>query len=115
MTEKKENVVSFFKQRLLDRKKELEALIASSHEEDNPVEIDQDQVGLLSRMEAMEEHAVAEEVEHWREVELKRIELALERIEKGEYGYCTSCGEEIEHKRLELDPSVPLCYVCAST
>ena len=46
-------------------------------------------------------------------LELRRIEAALTRIEAGEYGYCTVCGEEIAARRLELDPSTPTCIGCA--
>lgn len=114
MQERQNIDLPVYKKRLIDRKHELENMIKESHEDTNPVDIDQAQVGLLSRMEAMEEHAVAEEVEHLREQELLKVDSALERMQKGEYGLCVSCGEEIEEKRLELDPAVPLCYVCAS-
>ena len=29
-------------------------------------------------------------------------------------GYCLNCEEDIDPKRLEFDPSVPLCIECAS-
>lgn len=40
---------------------------------------------------------------------LKRIEAALQRIERGEYGYCEDTGEEIGLQRLLADPLVTLC------
>ena len=43
----------------------------------------------------------------------KRIAAALARIDQGEFGYCTGCGEEIAIKRLELDPTMPTCITCA--
>jgi 2-oxoglutarate ferredoxin oxidoreductase subunit alpha len=36
----------------------------------------------------------------------------LEKIEKGEYGICMSCGEKIEKKRLEARPVTDLCIKC---
>ncbi|KYC29551.1 molecular chaperone DnaK [Sterolibacterium denitrificans] len=43
---------------------------------------------------------------------IKKIDEALERIEKGEYGYCDSCGVEISLKRLEARPTATLCIDC---
>ena len=45
--------------------------------------------------------------------ELRSIEVALRRIESGEYPYCSSCGKEIGEPRLNALPSVALCIGCA--
>jgi RNA polymerase-binding transcription factor DksA len=37
------------------------------------------------------------------------IRAALVRIEKGKFGTCEVCGEEIEEARLEADPSATTC------
>lgn len=34
---------------------------------------------------------------------------ALGRIEKQTYGFCSVCGEAIEHERLDADPSSTTC------
>lgn len=44
---------------------------------------------------------------------IQQVEAALKRIEDGEYGYCLSCGEEIEERRLATDPAAPLCIACS--
>lgn len=46
-------------------------------------------------------------------VKLRRIDLALERIDEGTYGHCEECEEEIGHKRLENQPWAELCIVHA--
>jgi len=46
--------------------------------------------------------------------ELRMIEAALERIEEGEYGYCTICGEQIAEERLDVVPATPFCRNHAS-
>ncbi len=102
------------KKRLLAQREELEAIGESSAESRKPVELDQSMVGRLSRMDALQVQAMANETERRRQTELKRIEAALERIEEGEYGWCITCGEEIAAKRLELDPAAALCIDCAS-
>ena len=40
---------------------------------------------------------------------LKKIDLALKRIEDGSYGYCEETGEEIGLRRLEARPIATLC------
>lgn len=43
---------------------------------------------------------------------LSRIDEALERLDQGNYGDCTSCGEEIGVKRLMAQPVARLCIEC---
>ncbi len=102
------------KERLLAQQDELEAIAESSAESRKPVELDQSTVGRLSRMDALQVQAMANETERRRQTELRRIEAALARIDEGEYGWCITCGEEIAAKRLELDPAAALCIDCAS-
>ncbi len=45
-------------------------------------------------------------------VRLGKIEEALEKIEKGAYGICEVCGEEIPDARLEAVPTAALCFRC---
>lgn len=45
---------------------------------------------------------------------LYHLDLALERIEKGEFGKCVNCGDEIDPNRLEAVPHVRLCINCKS-
>ena len=47
-------------------------------------------------------------------VEIARIRAALARMDAGEYGYCTRCGDEIEAARLDLLPATPFCASCAA-
>lgn len=43
---------------------------------------------------------------------IPKIEKALQKIEKGEYGVCEFCGEEIGVSRLEVRPFAVLCIKC---
>jgi DnaK suppressor protein len=45
---------------------------------------------------------------------IKKINKALERIEKGTYGICEDCGEEIGIKRLMARPVTTRCIKCKS-
>jgi DnaK suppressor protein len=40
------------------------------------------------------------------------VEEALNRIDRGEYGYCQQCGEDINVKRLEVQPWARHCLHC---
>jgi RNA polymerase-binding transcription factor len=44
--------------------------------------------------------------------EIRAIEHALRRIALGTYGICVSCGEPIEHERLEAYPIANRCAAC---
>jgi DnaK suppressor protein len=41
-----------------------------------------------------------------------KIEAALERLEKGTYGVCESCGKPIAPARLRARPVTTLCFDC---
>ena len=43
---------------------------------------------------------------------LYHLDMALEKIDKGTYGKCESCGKEIDKKRLEAVPHARFCYEC---
>ena len=43
---------------------------------------------------------------------LAAVDAALNRIDDGSYGTCTSCGKPIAQERLEARPSATLCIDC---
>jgi DnaK suppressor protein len=95
---------------------ELETLAADGDlgaEERATVVLDQQAVGRLSRMDAMQRQAMAEARARRIVARRARIEAALGRIRDGEFGWCAECGEEIAEARLNLDPAVPTCIRCA--
>ncbi len=97
----------------------LEELAGLATEDDGSAEdratvvLDQQSVGRLSRMDAMQRQAMAQATARRREGRATRIKVALDRIEEDEFGYCIDCGEEIGIKRLSLDPTLPTCVSCA--
>ena len=76
-------------------------------------EIQQTAVGRVSRMDALQQQAMAQAAQQRRHIQLQRIESALQRLENGKFGWCVRCGEEISRKRLDVDPTAPLCIACA--
>lgn len=43
---------------------------------------------------------------------IKKIEESLIDLDKGDYGFCESCGTEIGIRRLEARPTATLCIDC---
>ena len=43
---------------------------------------------------------------------LSEVEHALQKLEKGTYGLCDSCGQSVEMARLEVLPQANLCLSC---
>lgn len=99
--------------RLAAKQRELEDLSDLSADSRDPVELDQQSVGRLSRMDAMQQQAMNQATEAKRKHDLLRIEAAHRRLRDEEYGYCENCGEEIPDGRLEIDPMAELCVNCA--
>ena len=102
------------RERLLELRAELQSIAESGDESAAIVELDQAKVGRLSRMDAMQAQAMAKASAQRRAQMLRRIEAALRRIDNDEYGFCDECGEPINPKRLEFDPTVTLCIGCAT-
>ena len=101
------------KQLLLGLKAEIEDLSRLAEGGRATVELDQQSVGRLSRMDALQRQAMAEASERARALELQKIDAALRRIDEGEYGFFLECGEEIAAKRLEIDAAASHCIRCA--
>jgi DnaK suppressor protein len=99
--------------RLSARKAELEEQSEMTREARAPVELDQQAVGRLSRMDAIQQQKLAEAAERSRKRDLVRIEMAERRLASGDYGYCVECGEEIPDGRLAIDPMAEKCVNCA--
>jgi len=99
--------------RLEAKREELENLSEISREARDTVELDQQAVGRLSRMDAMQQQAMAEAQERTRRLDLQRIDMAYRRIKDGDYGYCIECDEEIPDPRLAIDPMAERCVKCA--
>ncbi len=75
--------------------------------------LDQQAIGRLSRMDALQNQAMALATGARRQTERQRLKAALQRIAEGEFGYCEDCGEEIATRRLDLDPAAIKCIDCA--
>ena len=78
-----------------------------------PVTLDQQSVGRLSRMDAMQQQSMELATEKRRQYGLAALDAALRRVKLGDYGYCLKCDDKIAAGRLAVDPAVTLCIDCA--
>lgn len=105
--------LDFFREKLVAQRAQLLEQDALSEADRAPVVLEQDSVGRLSRIDAMQLQAMAVAQQGRRQFERAAINAALERIDAGEFGYCVSCGDEIAEPRLRHNPASTTCIQCA--
>ena len=103
-----------FRNPLLQRLAELDEQDRISAKDRDPVTLDQESVGRLSRIDAMQVQAMALAQKRRRKAERAGIAAALQRIEEGEFVYCIECGDQIAEGRLRNNPTVIKCLECAA-
>ena len=91
----------------------LERSMASTDEAARPVELDQQAVGRLSRMDSLQNQAMSRNIKEREQVRYAAIRGALQRMEEGTYGLCAGCGEEMEEGRLRIFPEAQRCPACS--
>ncbi len=83
---------------------------------DNPA--DWEATEPLTDIDRADEDEVAEDISEYEnntailkqlETRLNEVSIALSQIEKGTYGTCKICGEEIEKERLNANPAAQTC------
>ncbi|MFH1643705.1 MAG: TraR/DksA family transcriptional regulator [bacterium] len=97
------------REKILARKDELQKQVSLQSKEkvtDGGVSDTADEALALT-MEKLQNSLQKSEID-----ELNLIDLALDRIKKGEYGICIDCGEPISVKRLEHYPYAARCIIC---
>jgi DnaK suppressor protein len=88
------------------------ALDETSRDARRTVELDQTSVGRLSRMDAMQQKAMADATAARRRAGVARLRAALNRIDTDDFGFCDECGDAIPLERLVIDPSLIRCAGC---
>lgn len=109
-----ENVFMAMREKLEAQRAALHVSLNDSSEACAPVELDQTRQGRLSRMDAMQQQAMAQANLSNSRLRLAAIEAALRRIDDGSYGECRECGEPISVARLDARPEARLCIGCES-
>jgi len=70
------------------------------------------ETSLEKAADEVEEYASRLSLEFNLEKRLKEINLALEKIKKGNFGICEKCKKEIEIERLKINPTERFCKNC---
>ncbi len=108
------NILQNIKDHLLKEKKRVDSTISSLKSQDPFSDPDRLIDNAASDTEANEEssHERMEALEKELKAHRKDIDEALERIKKGIYGKCVSCGNMIETERLKVKPTALYCVSC---
>lgn len=77
-------------------------------------EIDQSAVGRLSRIEALQNAGLTQNLHERERAQLEAVAEALERLDQGSYGRCVACQEPIQFERLLVFPETRTCAHCGS-
>jgi DnaK suppressor protein len=118
----KEELIKKFKEKLEKEKEEIEksleefakkGKIPDDWETKFPHYDGESGSGALERAaDEIEEYENLRSLEQVLEMKLKNINLALKKIERGNYGICEKCQREIEVERLETIPETRFCSKC---
>ena len=110
--------LEYFKDKLIARKASIESQLQTFAKKNAEIKNDYEtvfeQIGDSPEENADEVTAYGDNlaIEHELEDSLLDIDAALERIEKGAYGYCQNCGQMISPERLEVVPEATECIKC---
>lgn len=97
---------------LIQLRSALQATMRTTLELAQTVVLDQSSVGRLSRIDAIQQQAMATAQQQRSEIRLKQIAMALKTFEDDSFGECKKCGEPIGYRRLKARPESPCCVEC---
>ena len=104
--------IETLRQAIIDEIAELDRLRGQARDSRAPVVLDQQSVGRLSRMDAMQQQAMHIANDTRRQHRYAALSAALKRMDDGDYGCCHQCNEMIGAGRLAIDPAAMLCVQC---
>ena len=90
----------------------LQQQLVSSAEQAQPVILDQQAVGRVSRIDAIQQQHIAIASQQQAKTLLAQVQAALARISAGDFGYCLECDELIGQPRLQAQPYARWCLRC---
>lgn len=103
-----------FGQRLKRELEDVSSLLAQATKSAATVELDQPSIGRVSRIDAIQQQAMAIGFQKRLQLRKQKLQAALDRITAGRYGICCECQLELEPERLNADPATVFCTECAS-
>jgi len=112
MEDLSEEQAELLRARLVELVAELEGTLRRNANAAAPVVLDQSSVGRLSRMDAMQQQAMAKATREKAQLRLGQCKVALSAFDRDEYGLCRQCEEPIGNRRLSAKPEAPFCLEC---
>ena len=94
-----------------DLQEDLAQMLELSLDGARPVDLDQP-IGRLSRMDAMQQQAMAKANRAGHQRRLQLVESALVSIKQQRFGECRRCEEPIGYPRLQVRPESSFCLDC---
>ena len=114
-----DNLLKKLKKKLEENKERLERGLKSFAERDKKLKGDWDTRypkfnggKLEEEADEVEEYGNLLPVENTLEIELEKVNRALEKMKKGEYGICEKCHRPISEARLKVYPQARYCKKC---
>ena len=108
----KQQEVKQLKQLLQKQQENLEWQLAENEDQSDTVELDQQLMGRVSRIDAIQQQNMAAANRVLQQKQLSSIIRVLKLIAKGDYGYCLECDEPIGFERLKIKPEAEFCITC---
>jgi DnaK suppressor protein len=103
--------LDYFKKRLEGRQQDLRRMVSRTEQDGRTVDEDSAQDIADRAASSYTKEFLFHQSNNDRQL-LQMVESALDRIRKGSFGECISCGKEINPKRLEAVPWTRHCIEC---
>jgi|TARA_B100000902_G_C27292697_1_gene908098 DnaK suppressor protein len=100
------------KKMILSELKALEQNLNDARGASKVVELDQQLIGRLSRMDSIRDKEMSKANLGRRTQRKSQLLEVLERLKENDFGFCIDCGEEIDIRRLRINPIVRKCFSC---
>ncbi len=114
MNELSEQQQTTLRLKLLEQETSLQNLLKENKDTSKPVQLDQQALGRVSRIDAIQQQKMAIANRTNQEFTLVQIMQALRKVQEDDYGYCQECNMPIPYKRLLIRPETNLCIQCQS-
>lgn len=100
-----------FQERLLAMGAQIDALLTQTESDTKPVDLELP-IGRLTRIDAIQMQAMAQQNRRQLEIRGQQVAAALSAFRSGTYGLCRHCKGPISLRRLEVLPETPFCLDC---
>ena len=103
------------KKRLLELEAGLLESIENAKQSSKPVKLDQQSIGRVSRIDAIQQQQISLSALQRQERQLNQVKQALQKIDDKDFGYCRMCEELIKETRLLARPEHNICLACTKS